>query len=330
MKTTNSTALSAGTWETGLTQVFNAANYTAVANTVNTHTFSTPFVWDGSSNIVIEICHNNPNYNTNGASTNVKYATYTYNTTHYNYGDNATQCTAPSGIDDVSTNRPNIQFGMTLGCQGARVPVVATVTASPALTKTVPPIVCNETVATFSEAPNNTYTNYSWTPVTDLYTNTTGTTPYVAGGNAPTIYFKSGTVGQQVRYMYATNSNTGCAFADTIRTWVQPDSVYIKAAPDTICNAGTASLWLVPETGYAPNSIQWQQSTNGTTYTDIAGQTGTTYTTASLTDNRYYRVQIKSATATPCESPVKYIVVAHPALQKQKRQLQLRSGYRYP
>jgi hypothetical protein len=318
MKTTNLTALSAGTWETGLTPVFNAATYTAVANTVNSHTLSTPFVWDGSSNIVIEVCHNNPNYNTNGASTNVKYATYTYNATHYNYGDNATQCTAPGGNDGTSMNRPNIRFAMTLGCQGARVPVVATVTPSPVLTKTAPAIVCNDAVATITETPNNAYTNYSWTPVTDLYTNTTGTTAYVAGGNAPTIYFKSGTVGPQERYMYATNSTTGCAFADTLRTWVQPDSVYIKAAPDTICNAGTTALRLIPETGYAPNSIQWQESANGTTYTDIAGQTGTTYTTVSLTSNRYYRVLIKSATATACETPVKYIVVAHPSLQSKK------------
>jgi hypothetical protein len=318
MKSTSTTALSAGTWETGLTPVFNSATYTAVASSVNTHTLSTPFIWDGNSNIVIEICHNNSAYNTNGPSTNVKYATYTYNATHYNYGDNATQCTAPSGNDGVSLNRPNIRFGMTLGCQGARVPVVATVTPPPAITKSVPAIVCNGAVATITETPNNTYTNYSWTPVTDLYTNTTGTTAYTAGANAPTIYFKSTTVGAQERYMYATNSSTGCAYADTIRTWVQPDSVYIKAAPDTICNAGTTALRLIPETGYAANSIQWQESVNGTTYTDIAGQTGTTYTTVSLTANRYYKALIKSAGATACQQPVKYIVVAHPALQSKK------------
>ncbi|PSK94501.1 PKD domain-containing protein [Taibaiella chishuiensis] len=318
IKSTSTTALAANTWETGLTQVFSSATYSPVANTINNHTLSTPFVWDGSSNIVIEVCHNNPNYNTSGPATSVKYSTYTYNTTHANYGDNATQCTNPASNDAVSMTRPNILFGMTLGCQGTRVPVVATVTAPPALTKTAPAIICNGAVATFSETPNNTYTNYSWTPVTDLYSNTAGTTAYTAGANAPTVYFKSTTVGAQERYLYATNSTTGCAFADTVRTWVQPDTVVIKAAPDTICNAGTASLWLVPTTGYAPNSIQWQESTDGTTYTNIAGQTGTTYTTASLTANRYYRVQIKSAGATPCLMPVKYIVVAHPALQSKK------------
>jgi hypothetical protein len=318
MKTTSLTALTAGVWETGLTPVFNSATYTAVANSVNTHTLTTPFIWDGSSNIVIEVCHNNPNYNTSGASTNVKYATYTYNTTHYNYGDNASQCTAPSGSDNVSLNRPNIRFGMTLGCTGNRLPVVATVTPPPAVTKTAAPIACNNAITPISVAssPMSNYTTYSWQPVvTDLYTNAAATTPYVSG-SSPTVYMKSNVVGLHTYYMYATGATpAACAFADTVKIWVQPDSVTIQAFPDTLCApSGSTTLKLSPISGYAPNSIQWQESTNGTTFTDIAGATSSTFVTPTLTANRYYKAVIKSSTATNCQAPVKLIVVANPQL----------------
>ena len=46
-----------GTWETGLTQVFYAATFTPSLGW-NMHTFSTPFSWDGTSNIVVEVCNN--------------------------------------------------------------------------------------------------------------------------------------------------------------------------------------------------------------------------------------------------------------------------------
>jgi hypothetical protein len=111
MKTTTATALTT-TWETGLTQVISPSiSYTPVANSVNTHTLTAPFYWNGTSNIVIEMCHNNSSYNTNGASTSVKYGTYTFNATHSVYTDAATVCSAP-GAGSTAMTRPNIFFGV--------------------------------------------------------------------------------------------------------------------------------------------------------------------------------------------------------------------------
>ena len=45
--------------ETGFTTVFTGTSYTETAGW-NKHTFSTPFYWDGTSNILIETCFNNP------------------------------------------------------------------------------------------------------------------------------------------------------------------------------------------------------------------------------------------------------------------------------
>jgi PKD repeat protein len=56
MRQTTLTALSS--FQTGLTTVFGPVNYMEVAGW-NTHTFSTPFVWDGVSNLIIETCFQN-------------------------------------------------------------------------------------------------------------------------------------------------------------------------------------------------------------------------------------------------------------------------------
>ncbi len=200
------------------------------------------------------------------------------------------------------------------GCEGVRVPVTATLTPPPAFTKSSPAVLCNNGIGTISvTSPLGNYSNYAWSPVANLYTDPGATVPYT-GGSASTLYFKSNTVGQQQRFMYATNTAApNCAYADTFRVWVQPDSVKINAAPDTICVSGNTSLFLSPNTGYAANTIQWQESANGTTYTDIAGANGVSYTTPVLTANRYYKAVIKAGT-NDCQTPTRYIVVANPVL----------------
>lgn len=314
MKSTTINTLT--TWETGLTPVFSAASFTPTANSVNVHTFTTGFPWDGVSNIIIETCFNNSSWS--GAHT-VKYTdNLGFNASLYYYNDVSTVCTAP-GTPTTMTSRPNIRFGMTVSCQGPRVPVVATVTPGPTFTKSNPAIVCNGAIDSFVvTSPLSNYGTYAWTPATDLYTNAAATISYVPGASANKVYFKSTTVGARTIAVFANNTTTPfCAAADTVRLWVQPGDVTIKAIPDTICVTGTASLALVPNTGYAPNSIQWQQSTNGTGYIDIAGATSANFTTPTLsspTPFMFYRALIKSNTTTPCLSPVKKIVIADPQL----------------
>jgi hypothetical protein len=310
--TTNLAALTT-TFETGLTPVFTSPAYTVQPNVVNTHVFTTPFPWDGVSNVIIETCFANTNWN---GSQTIRYSAYSYAASHYQYDDgNANQCTAPTGTNLTSNNRPNIQFGMTLGCEGTRTPVVATVNPSPAVTKTAPAVVCNNQVATITVASNpmTNYATYVWTPTTNLYTNPGATTPYT-GGSATTVYMKTNNVGQQTYYMYASGTTAAaCAFADTVKIWVQPDSVTIKGQPDTICFSGSTTLSLVPGSGYAPNSIQWQDSPDGLVYTDIAGANAASYATPVLNANRYYKALVKAGTVS-CQSPVKYVVVANPQL----------------
>jgi hypothetical protein len=305
------------TWQptANLTQVYSNASYLPTATGWQTITFSTPFSYSSTDNIVIQVCWDQvqPTWNASG---NHEYTNQTGRML-YTWTDAAGSSCGETGTS-TSTALPNIRFGMTLGCTGPRLPVVATVTPPPAVTKTAPPIACNNAITTISVAssPMSNYTTYSWTPVvTDLYTNAAATTPYVSG-NAPTVYMKSSTVGQHTYYMYATGATpAACTFADTVKIWVQPDSVTIQAFPDTLCApSGSTTLKLSPISGYAPNSIQWQESTNGTTFTDIVGATSSTFVTPTLTASRYYKAVIKSGTATSCQAPVKLIVMANPQL----------------
>jgi hypothetical protein len=229
-----------------------------------------------------------------------------------NRGSSLFNCTTSGGM-------PTVKLNYTVGCEGTRQPVIATVNASPAITTTNPSVICSNEIAQISLSTSNPpYPNYTWSPVTDLYTNAAATTSYT-GGSAQNVYLRSIVAGQKTFYMMAGNPaiTTGCTFADTVSIWVQPDSVIITGLPDTVCVSDSTKLSLVPGTGYAPGSIQWQESANGSTYNDIAGATGVTYTTPIISADHYYRVRIKRDVGF-CETPVKLVLVVNPMIFQTK------------
>ena len=105
---TNNSAVST-TWETGLTTVYSNSLYQPVSGW-NTHTFSIPFVWDGTSNIIVETCFNNSSWVNNGNASVRQTTTPFASTLHYR-ADNATVC-ASTANNGTFTSRPNIRFGL--------------------------------------------------------------------------------------------------------------------------------------------------------------------------------------------------------------------------
>jgi hypothetical protein len=316
LKSTAATALTT-TFETGTTPVFGPVAYTTVVGT-NTFTFAAPYTYTGGS-LLIETCWSNGT-NSNPYS-NIKYDNTTYAATHYAYQDNQTPaviCAGPTNSAAPVNVRPQFKFNFDASCQSNRVPVLATINASPVVGRTSPAVACNNSVATITlTSPTPAYPGYTWTPATNLYTNAGATTPYVTGNSATTVYMKTTNVGEQVYYMMAGDPalTTGCTFADTVRIYTQPGNVTIKAKPDTICMGGSTKLTLDTIAGYFPGSIQWQSSTDGVNYTDIAGATNPVYNTPVLAfgQNTYFKALIKAGTSI-CQSPVKYVVVANPAI----------------
>ena len=320
----NTTTTSFPTFTTGMEpgaqQVRLPANHTTTTG-INTFTFNsgTPFIWNGD-NLLVQTCWSNNNSFNNASE--VKYDNVPFNATQLGMGDSqpaSVICDEPPFLGWSSYDkRPKMLIGYTSSCQGPRVPVVATVTPSPDLTVTAPDVICNSTIAPINVTPQGTpYSTYEWTDIADLYTNAAATTSYVAGNSATSLYFKAADAGEHVYYLFAENTTTGCNHADTVRIWNQPASVVSSATPDTICNSGFADLALTPATGYFPGSIQWQESTDGTNFTDIAGANSATFTTPTLTDTRYYKALIRAG-ATVCEEPVKEVVVAHPEILSTK------------
>ena len=104
IKSTTQTSLSS--WSNNnLTTVFGPSSYTDQTGW-NQHDFYNPFLWDGTSNIVIQTC-----FYSNGWSQNsiMNMSNYSYNTLLYRRRDNSSPCTS-NWINGVESDRPNIRF----------------------------------------------------------------------------------------------------------------------------------------------------------------------------------------------------------------------------
>lgn len=139
---------------TGFTTVYGPATYIHTNSGWQIINFTTPYFWDGTSNIVVEISHK-------GAQAYENAQTYYTQTT----GNNTVLFDISNiGVTgELSTLRPNIIFG---GCSSVRVPVPATVDASPLVTlSTENVVICSgeEVVVTLINGGAD-YDTYVWTP----------------------------------------------------------------------------------------------------------------------------------------------------------------------
>lgn len=90
---------------TNMTTVF-SGNVTAVTGW-NTHTFSTPFNYNGTDNVIVEICWNNSSYTTDSK---VYSTTLTTNNTLYTKADVTTGGICGNTTGTLSTARPNMKL----------------------------------------------------------------------------------------------------------------------------------------------------------------------------------------------------------------------------
>lgn len=101
MGTTSLSALTAFESTTAYTTVFPSQTYTHTASGVQTIPFSTPYLWDGISNIIIDIVHNGANSINNSQT---YYTATTNNTVAYTL-------TSSTNSASLSNNRLNVIFG---------------------------------------------------------------------------------------------------------------------------------------------------------------------------------------------------------------------------
>jgi hypothetical protein len=240
------------TFQSGLTQVYTAPTYTA-ATGWNVHTFSTPFTWNGTDNIIVETCFNNTSYTYN---VSVNQSTTSYTSSVYFYQDASGTCTNNT-VNGTMSQRPNMRFAMmntfsyawtpssTLNNSSIDNPVAtptATTTYTASVTNTQNGCVTNATVtvtvnplpvvtatsgaAAICEGSSTTITaagadTYTWMPSTGL--SATSGAMVTANPTVTTTYTVSG-----------TDSN-GCINSAPVTLSVNPLPVVTLAAISPVC-----------------------------------------------------------------------------------------------
>ncbi len=258
--------------------VYGPSSYTPVIG-VNTHNFTTPFNWDGTSNIVVEICFGS---GTSGSSsTTMTYTSTSFTSVAYFYSD----VTAGCGQSAISTTtlRPNITFTgnkavtslsyawsldgtnfnlgsgnpLTInptsdntyyvkgtdanGCSITSSGVTVTVNPLPTAPTGINSAQCGAAVPTASVSDPNGFT----TPTFKWYSTNTSTTALQS--SISTTYTTSISV-TTTFFVSVVNPATGCESARTsvTVTVTNPDAVTAKAngstTPATVCPNTSVSL----------------------------------------------------------------------------------------
>ncbi len=97
-------------WQTGFTPVLNSSTVTAKTGW-NMHTLNVPFYWDGTSNIIVEVCFNNNNAGTASSTLTTLTTGLPTGTSRWYTADNiATVCSGTSVTTSGSTSRPNARI----------------------------------------------------------------------------------------------------------------------------------------------------------------------------------------------------------------------------
>jgi len=213
-----------------LTTVFEP-NTISPAVGVNTLPLTTPFVWDGTSNIIVSTSWSNNN-SSNTAST-IKYDVLTTNSSQSIRRDTQTAefmlgltGVQTSGSSQRGLGRPKVIFGATqvVTCASPRVAVAATLTTAPALTLSSGTVnICQGTTSTTAVTIATgaaDYTSFVWTPATGVT------------GDAATGWVFNPTTTTTYR-LTATNSGSCTNTADVVVT--------VAGAPSPITVGSTST-----------------------------------------------------------------------------------------
>ena len=344
--TTANTALT-GFTTTGLTSVYGP---TTVAGVIgwNTFNFSTPVVWDGVSNLIIDIRQTEA-YGNGNATT--YYTTTTGNTVAYGYStSNTSSYWSSSPTATLSTSRPNLKITGQTPTTVAWTPITdlysdaaATIayvdgsnantvyakpaSGSPIYTATASASGCSRTsTATVTVNPPSVGGTTSAAAATICAG--TGTTINLSGYTG-SIHWQSSldsiswtnVVGETSASLltgnlsattyYQANVNSGvCAPVNSTATKVSVDPISVGGHISGAATvcAGSNSTVLTLS-GKTGNIVKWQSSTSPfATWSDISNTT-TTYTATNLTATTHYRAIVLSGICSQANSDTAIVTV---------------------
>ena len=279
LATTTITSISA--FETGFTTYFSSPSYTPVVG-ANTHNFTTPFIWDGVSNIIVQTCFDNTSA---GFSNNVSIlqTTTLFTSSVWHRQDGNSGICADNTTTSTMTQRPNFGFGQPINS------VVYSWSPATELSATnIPNPVANiTTTRTYTVTANlggcitndNIKLNVKPTPLPSLGNDTIFCTlPQVLNVNttADSYLWSNGSTASTLSinnagtyWVRATNLN-GCVNTDTIKT-VAGTLPIVTLGPDTaFCQGSSINLYA----GNPGSTYQWN---TGSTASFITVSTIGTY-----------------------------------------------------
>lgn len=223
MKSTTTAALTT-TFETGTSVVYGPTDFTPSATGAVMFTLTTPFAWDGTSNIIIEICEGA----TTGAYTTNVVTTFTntsYASSNTYISDGTAACPTTSGT--LLNKKPQlIAIGNIATCFAPTALTSSNITVNSATLAWTAP----------ATAPAEGY-DYYYTSSSTAPTSTTtpsgstaaGTvTANISGLNAATVYKF------YVRSKCSTTDKSGWSFAGTVTTLCAPVTSFIQGFDNSI------------------------------------------------------------------------------------------------
>jgi hypothetical protein len=297
------------------TTVYSVLGLTPVVG-INMIPFSTPFTWNGTSNIVIEFCQGY------SLSTSELVSLCTADSTAYNSVVNvyltvgtsgSTICSNTTSSKGLFTIRPQFYFTGQVVCSSPRSGVVATVTPPPALTLTSNPTLCNNAIGTLAVTSNTSdYNTFVWSPATYLFTDAACTVAYNGTASATTLYTRSTSAGTITYTCTAANTSTLCNNTAQVAVTILPSSPAVTATPNLLCSSGSSALALTGAAGYGSAQFQWQSSPDNSVWSDISGATAGSYSTPTLVSTTYYRLIVRNSAGTVCSTPQATVTVLTP------------------
>jgi PKD repeat protein len=275
MAHTSLTALTSS-FVTGLTPVYTNAAYTVIPNAMNTHAFSNAFIWDGVSNIIIETCFNNSNWN---GSQTIQYTTTPFVSCNYSAQYNATVCSNTSG--STGSNRPNFFIGQPISVTHSWInPPNGGLSATNIPNPTATPTAGLGTYSYIVNISDNSCTisdtinvNVIAPPVVNLGPNKilcTGSSITLDAGNPGETYlWSTGATTQTIdatvgaTYIVAVTNKAGLVGRDTVVLTQVPapsaslgaDTVYVCTGSATTFDAGNAGATYLWSTGATTQTV---------------------------------------------------------------------------
>ncbi len=307
------------TWGTGLTTVFGPAAYTPVSG-ANTHTFATPFVWNGTSNIIVQVCHTNDASNSGNFYTvnaRSKYSSTAFNSSMTLRQDNVAACPA-NDVTYTEAQRPNMVFAMIPKVTWSPVTnlytdaaaTVAYVSGAHATTVYAKPT-ANRTY-TVTSTPMSACANTATADVTvsplSAGGTLSGTATVCSGSNSGTLNL-SGHTGNVVRWEYSvsggatwvaiTNTGTAQTYTNLTQTRLYRAVVQSGSCAPATSNVVTITVTVASAGGTVAGSTTVCASANSGTLT-LSGHSGNVvrWESSDLADFSAGVLHIPNSTAT--------------------------------